>query len=410
MNSRFFLLCRVQTMLLLSTLTTVMAASPLLAADDLALSGFLKSLNIYGEAAPAGLLPHYKLSSNRLRLDVTGHSYGQFNYEVSLDHQAVWSNPGGLSGPQRSGYNRYLDLDKEWQHSDIWSSRTQLDRLNLGWHSDRFHTTVGRQAIGFGRIVLFSPLDVIAPFAPDALDTDVRPGIDAIRASISYGLDGEFSGVFVWGENSHYDSYLVTWSDNHDGIDFLAIGGSLRDRPMFGFGLAGNLGSLGLKGEIAFYEGQRTNRPDGDLHDDFSIGAVEAWYRFDMGLTLIAQYLYNGPGAHDPGGYYAAAESAPLQEGLTYLLARHYLMLAPSYEPHPLVTLNGLLIWNLEDDSSLFRPTLVLSLADNASLELFWTFNNGDKPSAKQAFPPPKPQSEFGLRGDNGGLFLKLFF
>jgi hypothetical protein len=179
---------------------------------------------------------------------------------------------------------------------------------------------------------------------------------------------------------------------------------------MLGLGLAGSLGTLGLKAEAAFYRGERVSEPGGDLHRHMLISAVEGWYRFDTGLTLIVQYLHNGAGSDDPAEYPEVARSAPLQEGLATLLGRHYLLAAPSYELHPLATLNGLLIWNLQDDSWLFRPLLELSLADNLSLELFWSHNEGRAPQQRPWPQEPVFRSEFGSQGDSGGLFLKWFF
>ena len=179
---------------------------------------------------------------------------------------------------------------------------------------------------------------------------------------------------------------------------------------MLGGGIAGSVGTLGLKGEITIHKGREVNVPGGDLESSYLIGAVEAWYRFDNGMTLVTQYLYNGPGSDTPEEYPEILASAPLQEGLTYLLGKHYLLAAPSYELHPLATLQGLAIINLTDDSLLFRPMLDLSLSDNLSLQLFWTLHAGDKPEFVNPLLPPVVKSEFGLRGDSGGLFLKWFF
>lgn len=373
-------------------------------------TGSFKSLDVFGAEAPAGLFPDYQFSSNRLRLDMQWQHSQQVRLESALDYQLLWTEPEGILPLTSNGINRKLDLDTTWQIDNAWDSRLQVDQLNLRFNFPAMNLVVGRQAIGFGRIVIFSPLDIIAPFPPDALDTDVRPGIDAVRATTYYGQNGQLGGVFVWGDQPRHNSWLAIWSDNRHGLDLLAIGGSLRARTMAGVGLAGSLGTLGLKAEVAVYNGQRTGQPFEDLYPTFAIGAMEAWYRFENGLTLIGQYLYNGPGSADPGEYPRVAASAPLREGLTALLGRNYLLAAPSYELHPLATLQGLMIWNLDDDSLLFRPTLVFEAGDNLSLEFFCTFNTGQEPVVNNVFLPPVPRSEFGLRGDSGGVFLKYFF
>lgn len=380
------------------------------AQSDWTWGGSLRSLNLSGEHGPADLYPSFRLSSTRLRLETAWQDHSGWRLEAAVDQQLLGTDPAGSVPLPGDGVNRRLDLDHSWQHDAGWASRLQIDRLSLGWTGGRLDAALGRQAIGFGRILIASPLDVIAPFPPDALDTDVRPGIDALRITTHYGLDGQFGAVAVRGDCRRHDSYLLTWADNYGGLDLLALGGELRQRPMLGVGLAGSLGTLGLKGEAAFYQGTRVGERDGDRHRHMLISAVEAWYRFAGGLTLVTQYLHNGAGTGEPGDYPAMAISAPVQEGLTTLLGRHYLLAAPSFELHPLATLNGLLIWNLVDDSWLLRPTLVLSLADNVSLELFWTHVDGRPPRRQPTPLPAVPRSEFGSQGDSAGLFLKWFF
>jgi hypothetical protein len=388
----------------------IMTAPATAAAEALQWSGSLKSLNVYVEEAPAGLAPDYWISSNRARLDVAWQPSTPWRLETALDYQYLWSDPPGFLEPETIEYNRRIDLQKSWQHDKHGVGLLQVDRLNLQWRTGAVDTILGRQAIGFGRILIFSPLDVIEPFAPDAIDTDVRRGVDAMHAVFNYGLDGQVGAIAVWGEEAEYNSFLGTWSDNWAGMDLLLLGGDLRGRSMIGGGLAGSVGSLGLKGEISFYNGKDTDEIGGDLHDSFSVAAIEAWYRFANGISLVTQYLYNGPGVNDPEDYPQVLASAPVQEGLTYLLGRHYLFVAPSYELHPLATLEGLIIYNIDDESALMRPTLDLSLTDNLSLQAFWTWHSGDHPEVVSSLLPAVPQSEFGLFGDGGGLFIKWFF
>lgn len=391
----------------------------LVVATDLALAaepaidswgGSLRSLNLGGAGAPADLLPDYRLSSTRLRLEHRWQPAENWHTETALDYQLLGTDPAGVVPLPGDGVNRRFDLDHTWQSAGSWESRLQVDRLNLNWTSGRFDATIGRQAIGFGRITVVSPLDIVAPFSPEAIDTEVRPGVDALRGTLHYGQDGQLGAVAVFGDRSRHNSYLLTWADNHRGIDLLGLAGELRSRPVLGVGAAGSVGTLGLKAEVAGYHGTRVGEPDGDRYRHFAIAALEGWYRFDSGLTLLIEYLYNGPGSNDPADYPLVAAAAPAQEGLATLLGRHYLLAAPSLELHPLATLNGLLIWNLGDDSWLLRPSLLISLADNLALELFWTANQGAVPKHRPFPLPPLIRSEFGSQGESGGIFLTWYF
>ncbi len=381
------------------------------AAETPPASGFLKTLYLYGRESPGQVFPSYRISSNRARLALEWPPTAtDWRVETALDYQYLWSDPADTVHLPDDDINRHVDLDRTWQHGSHAGSRLQVDRFNLQWHQGPLDVTLGRQAIGFGRILIASPLDVIAPFPPDALDTEVRSGVDAVRTIFNYGLDGQLGAVAIWGKESRYDSYLATWTDNYSGVDLLMIGGRLRGRSMFGAGLAGSLGTLGLKGEFSIYKGRDVGQPGGDLDNSFAMAAAEVWYRFDNGISLVAEYLYNGPGVNDPEEYPEALASAPLQEGLSYLVGRHYLIAAPSYELHPLATLQGLVIYNLGDHSALLRPTLILSLADNLSLELFWTHYSGRHPRVAASGLFVEPRSEYGMLGDSGGFFLKWYF
>lgn len=378
--------------------------------EPLEWSGSIKSLNIHTRGIANGIVPDNTISNNQVRGNIDLKPDNSWQLETAINYNYLWTDPPSTFQPRTDIYNRKLDLEKVWQHHNRGIGLLQADRANIQWRGEAVDLTLGRQAIGFGRILIFSPLDIIAPFAPDAIDTDVRRGVDAIRSVLSYGLDGQVGAFAVFGAENEFNSYLGTWSDNRSGCDLLLIGGELRDRKMLGFGLAGDLGSVGLKGEISFYEGKNTDKVSGDRSDSFSIAALETWYRFANGLSLVMQYLYNGPGSKNPRDYPQVLASAPLQEGMTFLLGQNYLFAAPSYDLHPLATFQGLVIYNLDDKSALLRPTLDISLTNDFSLELFWTWYTGKRPQETTSGHAAVPRSEFGLIKDSGGIFLTWYF
>ena len=371
--------------------------------------GHLKTFNIGYEKAPSSILQNGFFSANSQRFELKGNLSDSIDLEFALENLLLYSDPPAQITLPTDSPNQKVDLTHDWNRDHRWSDRLRIDRLALKGRFTNFDWSLGRQAIGFGRIVIFSPLDVVAPFAPDALDSDNRPGVDALRVVHYFGLGGQIGATVVFGTQPENNSYLLTLSDNRSGIDLLGIGGILRDRELIGLGLAGNLGPLGVKIEAGHYNGKNFGLPGGDLHEEFTIGALELWYRFPSGMVLLSQYLYNGAGASSPIDYAAAATSATFQEGLSFLLGQQYLLLGPSWELHPLATLSGLLIWNIDDNSALIRPQIKFSLGNNLSLDLFYSFNSGKKP---QTVAPSIfiPQSEFGSAADSGGLLLRWYF
>lgn len=377
-------------------------------ARETSLNGQFRSLSLYAQEQPAGQRPDGVFSSNSLRLELNA-PWGETGYlELAGENSLLYADPEELLLLPADGVNRVTSLEKTWHDNSGLANRLQLDRCNLQFSRRGIDWSIGRQAIGFGRMLIVSPLDVIAPFAPDAIDRLSRPGVDALRAVHYFGTAGQVGAVTVFGDNSDHHSLLATFSANSHGIDLLGLAGSLRSRPMLGVGLTGELSGVGLKVEAAVYHGRDNAGPDtdSDLHRNFAIAGTELWYRFANDLVIVAQYLFNGAGAANPKDYVAALNSAAVQESLSFLLGRHYLLLNPSWEVHPLVTLSGLMIWNLADSSALLRPTIEWSLSDNLSLQFFYAFNMGRNPAGF----PLVLRSEFGSTADGGGIFLTFFF
>jgi len=392
----------------LAFLMLCFGAVPVAALESPDVSGSLRSLSQLIEASPLRS-NRLSLSSTTMRLTADQPLSAGFTAEVALENQWLYASPAGLVTPADEVPNTAADLTKTWREDENWSTRLHIDRLSLKGRHGSLRWSAGRQAYGFGNIVLLSPLDIIAPFSPDAIDTEYRPGVDALRIDYATTRGDLLSHVTVWDDDPSLNSHLATGSFNIAGLDLLLIAGELREREMGGIGLAGNLGGLGVKGELSWYQGKAVNTTGGDLYDDFAIAAAELWYRFDNNLIVLAEYLYNGAGAETPEGYLQAAGSATVAEGLNTLLGQYYFLLAPSLELHPLLTVSLLGIWNLEDDSYMVRPQLAISLGDNLSLDISHTINHGDELTSLR--PGMRtPQSEFGMYGDSAALYLRWYF
>lgn len=372
-------------------------------------SGYLKTLDIYVRPLDEAGLEDGAVSANRLRLEVR-EDLVDATFEAAAENLLLYTSPAGVVPLPGDSPNRALDLETDWQRDRRFADRLELDRFNLQGSALGLDWSVGRQAIGFGRLNLFSPLDIIAPFPPDTLDATVRPGVDAVRASRFIGMAGHLSLLTVFGDGAGLNSYLATAGGHLPGTDLLALTGRLRGRSMAGAGVATQAAGIGLKAEVTVFAGKDVGEPGGDLRQRFAVAAFEGEYQFDSGPMLFLEYLYNGAGASRPGDYPLALASAPYREGLAFLPGRHYLMAAPSWQFHPLATCAALVIWNLEDDSFLLRPLLDLSLADNLSLQLFWAVAQGRRPRQLAGLPVVLPRSEFGSAPDSGGLFLQFFF
>ena len=393
-----------------SALACCVGILPLQALAAVEITGSYRNLSQLIESVPL-VNPRTFLSANSFRLESAATLYRDIEAEIALENQWLYKSP--QSSPlvlSSESPNTYFDATKTWRDNDRWSTRLHLDRFSLQGGSGALRWAIGRQPYGFGSIVLFSPLDVIAPFPPEIIDSEYRPGVDAVRVDLTTSPGDLYSAVAVFDDDAGKESYLATGSFNRGGVDLLLLGGTLRTRNMGGVGLAADLAGLGIKGELSWYKGEDAGVPGGDLYGDFPVAALELWYRFENDLIVLAEYLHNGGGAERPEEYVLALSSATYNEGLMTFLGRNYLLLAPSLELHPLLNLALLGIWNLDDDSFMVRPQVALSLGDNLSLELSHTINRGDEPVLNLAEAHIDPRSEFGTYGDSAALYLRWYF
>ncbi len=110
------------------------------------------------------------------------------------------SRRSGFSRPRprrRFGFDRSSGVSVKHPRA-AW--RHEIDRANAQVHVRRADLTIGRQAIGWGRGVMFTSVDLFAPFSPLEVDREWRSGVDAVRADIkltdrsSIDLVGAFGG------------------------------------------------------------------------------------------------------------------------------------------------------------------------------------------------------------------------
>lgn len=346
--------------------------------DAWQIDGHAKTQTLYAESTDAWDGGLY--STNELRLRALGTWADWLGLEVAVTETAVYADhaPGSGLLATTAPYSRRFRLAATQTNSAHTAARLDIDRLCLRGTAGTLEWTIGRQALGFGRLTLVSPLDIVEPFAATALDTEVRPGVDAVRLVRYFGRVGQAGLVAVAGDTRANNTYLATFSHNLHGIDVLALAGSLRQRAMVGIGAAGEVGGLGLKAEVAAFRGRNSATHGSDLHAGYAIAGVEALYRCANGFTFSAEYLLNGAGAASSSGYIAAAAAASSVEGLDSLLGRHYLLFGPAYEIHPLVTVKGLFLHNLQDGSLFARPMVEVSVTDDLSLQLYWAFTAGN--------------------------------
>jgi hypothetical protein len=123
-------------------------------------------------------------------------------------------------------------------------------------------------------------------------------------------------------------------------------------------------------------------------------------------VYIIIEYQHDGLGASNPNEYLDIFQSDPFLRGEHQVLGRDEAVFQGSYQIHPLWSLAGLGLWNLNDKSFLISPSFAYSASDDSTISggLFFGFGDDEVTSAR-----PLP-SEYGLAGTTLYFSVSMFF
>lgn len=298
--------------------------------------------------------------------------------------------------------DRLLDLESvllEDPGLRIWHD---LDRLSLSVHTDVADVTVGRQAITWGISGVFPVADLWAQFSPFELDTEEKPGIDAIRV-LSYPAPGLELDAVVADRGSLDDlSAGIRGTYALPSADVWAGAGKFWREILAMGGVTFLLDAVKLRGEVVLpwdLDGGTAQEPRATLGLDWIRGT----------LLVTGEYHYNGIGS-GADGYLSSLADPRIQRGETYYLGRHYLGGVVSWSPdrdnRMSLVLNALA--NIEDQSAALTPLVSYDLGQAARVSFGGLISLGSRPSFSTL--PPSFPTEFGAYGTLGFIQLAVYF
>jgi hypothetical protein len=326
----------------------------------------------------------YGMAGNTLRLDTDLHfgrslslalSYG-LTPEVSTD--TLLNSPALSLGGGEIGYRAfelprrlYPEKDGELENLGVYQN---LDRAHAALYLPFGDLFVGRQAISWGSARVVGPTDVIAPYSFSRIDTEEKPGVDAVRLRLPVGMMNEIDLGYVAGEDFEWEKsaayargkfYLLQTDISLLAMDF-------KENLLAGFDMTRSLGGAGSWVEAAWVLPDTFASGGADTAQQYLTASGGLDYTFTGKLYGYAEYHYNGAGTDDAADYPTAADLAAAPEdypayteGSVYLLGRHYLNVGGTYQLTPLLPVSALAIVNLRDPSA------------NVSLSAEYNFTEG---------------------------------
>ena len=377
------------------------SVSPAVAQFQL-LSGYLQTVPVYNSSTE---LQESNLTSfSRFRLS-SEPVFGAFSINAAYEHAVAfrWRDlTGGSVGVVPSG-GEWLNL--QWAPSSSEHIRWQhrFDRLAVGWRPTRaVDLSVGRQAVSWGTTLFLTPADPFSPFSPADPFREFRAGVDAARVRISPSALSEIDVVVratetaVGEETTALARGLMTVNN----WEISGWGGSLYGDAAGAVAAAGAFGAWAVRGETV------VRQLDGATKLRGTIG-VDRLFQIKRRDTLVlVEYQHDQMGAAGPDEYRDIVRSAPFARGEFQVIGRDETVLQASVQVHPLWSIAGLWLWNLNDRSALLSPTVAYSLSDEASVAGGILVGVGDDESTVDR---PLP-SEYGLLGVTAYLSATWYF
>ncbi len=249
----------------------------------------------------------------------------------------------------------------------------KIDRLAVGHSSAHLVVRVGRQALTWGAGTVFHPMDLVDPFAPEAIDTEYKPGVDMayVQRLFDDGSDLQLIAVPRGTESGGPAKRDASTFAVHYRRSFASLGATwmfARDRGDW-------TAALALSGP---WRGAVWNVEIVPTFETHGRTAVSALANISAAVTLsgrnalvFGEYYRNGFGAIRTGTPYASLPAdllARLARGQLYNVSRDYAAAGMRLEWTALLNLTPSAIVNLDDRSFYLAVQAVRSLSDNADL------------------------------------------
>lgn len=365
-----------------------------------ALHGAVKASGVFSHAGDDEMFfpeRDTRTGLGRARFILTSPLGKTLNGELAYEHRiratssVTSGNDGGLlpsegDRPYRIGPMKWCIAEEdggEYLHFH------EIDRAVLAWKGERAQATVGRQAIGLGRGVLFPVVDVFAPFSPTEMDREWRPGVDAVRLERMVTDTVSAEAIGVLGATLEESAWLGRIRGYAGKLDAEFIGGKLGEDALYAATVSGAAGESEVHAELAVFQTPE-DQPEAGLLDDKqlvtkAVAGSSHTFGIGEGLTVLGEYHYSEFGSDSIEEIRTRAGDPIWQErmrrGLITVPGRHTLGIRLTYPIGMEWTASLTGLCSATDGSGLLAPSATWNVTRNVTAVLSGQFPWGDPSS-----------------------------
>jgi hypothetical protein len=317
----------------------------------------------------------------RLRLAVDAHYSDWIISSFAYEHRLWWwsaSAADGSAGILPSSIEapyRVTPLDWQLDEQSDFRYSHEIDRAAVACHFENGHISIGRQAIGLGRGVLFSAVDLFAPFATLEVDREWRRGVDAVRGEWMLTEQTAMEVIGAFGERWDESALLARVRGYLGEVDAELMFGRRAEDDFGGIVVSSTIGDAEGHAEVAVFDTPEAQ--DGhSILDDAHLpvkAVIGGSYTFAVGsgLTLIGEWHYSEFGVDDIGQLDLASDTvftARLIRGDMHIMGRQALALQGSYAIAMNLAASANVLFSPQDGSGALTPLLRWDVSDNITL------------------------------------------
>lgn len=331
---------------------------------------------------------------------------GPWALDLSYEHTLIYTSAAGAAGTfgglgQARSATDWLPLQGSLGSSPHLQWRDRVDRLSLRYATPALELTAGRQTISWATALFLTPADPFAPFDPSEPFREYRTGVDALRVRAFPAPFLELDGVARPATTplEHTLTAALRAKAAMGRWEIGGWGGVVHDEPAASLAATRTVAGAVLRAEGV------VRRSGGRTVTRFAVGADRSFTVAGRTLYFVAEYQRDGFGAARPEDLPGVWFSALAGRGELQAYGRDVTAGQVSYQVHPLLSLELLTLWDLDDGSALVAPALGYSAGSNLSFRAGLFAGAGPALLSTGA-----PGSEYGAVPTAGYLSLTAFF
>lgn len=277
----------------------------------------------------------------------------------NLPVASILQLPGELNDNQR-----LLDMSHTLHEQEQSRLLQRIDRLYIGRNGKQLSWKLGRYAVSWGNGMVYSVMDIFNPFDPAAIDKEFKTGDDMLYMQYLLSSGNDLQLLVIprrEAETGSIDDSVSSMALKYHGIsgatDFDALIARHYNEDLLGVGFSHDIDGILWRADLMYSWADTGN------YSTFLTSLSYAWSWGNKPLNGFVEY-YAGFGEEYDIAYRLQdiADNKVLLNRLTraeaYTIGRHYLAPGLDIEWHPLLHVQPLILYNLQDSSYLFQLSL----------------------------------------------------